>query len=134
MKSKWYLANIIEYPIIIDKKTGKEKKYINYLYWDDLVLIKAINTEKAYRKACIEGKLRENSYINSEGHRVKWKFAGLRELVMIHDEIEDCAELACYQGNVKSIKYIKRFIPQKNKLTVFTNLKKKNKEKIDKKI
>lgn len=134
MKKNWYLGKIVEFPIIKDKKT---KRIINsnyQMYWINDILIKAKNSEEAYNKLIDYGKSGNYTFTNTNGNRVTWKFAGVNDLLLIHDELDDLAEIACYERIVRNTKNIFKLIPQKEKLTVFKwEESKKNREKgIDK--
>ncbi len=121
MKSKWYLAYLIEFPIIRNNKTLKLNKYTQYLYWENLVLIKAINPNKAYDKANKVGKEYEYKTINNEGDFLEWKFAGIRELIEVGETIADKEELTFIEDYEKSFKAIRNLVPHKNKLLAFKN-------------
>lgn len=117
-KFKWYIANLISYPTIKDPQTKKVKKYKQYSYWDNLLLIKAENSEIAYKKALNAGKDLENQYINTKMELVEWKFIGVAELVEALDNFEDGNQITFYEGSVNNISDIKRLIPKKEKLRV----------------
>lgn len=117
-KSKWYLANIIEYALIHDGKSKELLNESNIPYYENTILIKADNSEEAYRKAVKYGKVRVK-YKNPDGDTVTWKFAGVRELVVIYSPLKDGEEIAYSEGYCRSEENIKKKIPSKNKLGVF---------------
>ena len=119
MKSKWYLVYLIEFPIIRDKKTLKLKKYKNYLFWENLILLKAINSENAYRKAIKYGYKEEYKSINTDGDFIEWKFAGVRDLVEVGNKIYDTVELTFTEDLTKNYNLIRKLIPPKNNLSIF---------------
>ena len=128
---KWYLANLIEYAQIFDKKS-KKLLNANYLpYYNNTILIKARNSEEAYKKALKYGKLGERKHLNPYDEIVRWKFAGVEELVEIYGELEDMEEIAYSEGYVRSVDNIKKKIPRKSELGVFSweNEMKKRKQK-----
>jgi hypothetical protein len=129
MKTKWYLANLIEFPIIRDKISLKIINFKRPMYWDNLVLISATNSQMAYKKAIKYGKEGEDKTINTDGNYLEWKFAGVRELVEIYEELEDGGEIAYFEGHCNSFKKIRKQIPPKNKLSVFEFEKRIEKEK-----
>lgn len=114
--SKWYIANLITYPVIKNLKTKKKMKYNKYSYEDDLLLIKANNSEIAYKKALKLGKDLEHSYINTKNEIVEWKFVGIKELVEIFENLEDGNQITFYRGSVSKISEIKKLIPKKENL------------------
>ena len=130
MKSKWYLAYLIEFPIIRNKKTLKIIDFEKYLYWDNLVLIKASNPNLAYAKAVKYGREDEYKTINTDGDYLEWKFAGVHELVEIGEHIGDKVELTFNEDYEKSFREIREMIPPKRKLSAFIWNEKLRKEKM----
>lgn len=118
-KYRWYLADIIKYPIITDKTTKRILVFNSNLYYNNSILIKARNEEEAYKKANKFSKESEIDYMNTDGNKVEWKFAGVRELVEIYDKLEDGSEIAYSEGHTRSIKNLLKKIPPKHKLGVF---------------
>jgi len=119
MKKKWYLANVLVYRILSKKST--------IVYWENLVLIKAGSPYFAYKKAMNYGKDFEEKYFK-DGHKVEWNFAGIKDLVEVFS-IGDEEELTYKEGTVRNISQIKRMIPLKEKLGVFTFEKLSRKDK-----
>ncbi len=119
MKTKWYLANLVEFPIIREKGTLEILNKWRPFYWDNMILISATNSEAAYKKAIRIGKEGEYKTINTDGNYLEWKFAGVRELVEIYDELEDGSEIAYSEGYCNNFENIRRLIPPKNKLSIF---------------
>lgn len=129
MKTKWYLANIIVYPVIKHKSKIINKNYCSY--WDNLILIKAKNADEAYRKAKKYGKGEENSYINTDGNNVIRKFAGIKDLVeVLNSYLDDEQELTYKQGLKRNFSNIKKMIPPKDSLGLFIYDKYYKKNKI----
>lgn len=129
MKLNWYLGKIIEYPIIKDKNTKKVINSKYQMYWINDILLKAPNSETAYRKLKSYGKSGNYSFTNTDGNLVTWKFAGINDLFLIHDKLEDLAEIACYENTVSSVEKIKKLVYPKNRLTVFEWEKERKKGK-----
>lgn len=117
MKTKWYLAAILVYPIIKDK--GKIINNKQCTYWENFVLINSVNHERAYKKALKYGKECENNYLDKNGNHVFWKFAGIKDLVELLNLLDDEQEITYKQGIKRSFLAIKKMVPSKNDLGLF---------------
>jgi hypothetical protein len=84
--TKWYLADIVQ-EITVE---GDPRNVVH----TNLVLIRADSPEEAYEKAMELGTAGDQSWENADGKRVTFRFRGLRELNVIHDELEHGAELS----------------------------------------
>lgn len=83
--ARWYLAGLIlEHTI-----EGDPRNVVHV----NTHLIEAASPEEAYRKANALGRAREMEYANTDGKTVRVAFRGLRDLDVIHDDLEDGAEL-----------------------------------------
>jgi hypothetical protein len=81
----WYLADVVlEHTI-----EGDVRNVVHV----NVHLIEADSPERAYEKACSLGQKAEQVYANSDGKEVRVVFRGLRDLNVIHDALEDGAEL-----------------------------------------
>jgi hypothetical protein len=89
--AKWYLAWLVLEIIVEDDP--RNIVHIN------LMLIRADSPGEAYEKAIELGKESEISYENPDGKSVVHVFRGIRDLNVIHDELEHGAELN-YEENV----------------------------------
>ena len=59
----------------------------------NLVLVRADSPEEAYRKALELGAAGDQSYKNPDGKRATFRLRGLRDLNVMHDELQHGAEL-----------------------------------------
>ncbi len=59
------------------------------------------------------------SYLNPAGRRVTFKFVGLGNLNVVHDKLEDGAELVYEQRIVKSVGASRRLVRKRTELSVF---------------
>ena len=83
--ARWYLAGLmLEHTIEGD---ARNVVHVN------THLIEADSPEEAYQKANALGRRGEMEYANTDGKPVRVAFRGLRDLDVIHDELEDGAEL-----------------------------------------
>lgn len=82
-------------------------------------LIRARSPEEAYEKAIKLGEEEQAAYENPEGKQVTIIFRGLTDLNVIHEDLEDGAELT-YQEEVGiPEEEIVQLLTEKNNLTVF---------------
>ena len=83
--ARWYLAEVIlEHRVEGDPRN---------LVYTNMNLIEAESPEQAHAKALALGRSEEMEYENSDGRLVRVIFRGLRDLNVIHDPLEDGAEL-----------------------------------------
>ena len=82
-------------------------------------LIRADSPEQAYKKAIALGKRGNTRYENVNGKKVTIRFRGLRELNVIHDELDHGAEISFDRNVGVSEKRIESWIPPKQRLGVF---------------
>lgn len=83
--AKWWLAEIVE-----EIRVEGERNNVVHVNW---VLIRADSPGEAYAKAMEQGTDGEVSYLNPKGQMVTIVFRGLRSLHVIHDDLEDGAEI-----------------------------------------
>jgi hypothetical protein len=83
--AKWYLAEIVQ-QITVE---GDPRNVVH----TNLVPVRADSPEEAYQKALELGTGGDQSYENPDGKRVTFRFRGLHDLNVIHDELEHGAEL-----------------------------------------
>jgi len=76
----WYVAEII-----VRCRIGKSSKSKS-LYDRQVKVLRASTHEAAYQRALELGKEENQSYKNSAGQKVFWKFVGLGDLEELHDE------------------------------------------------
>jgi hypothetical protein len=82
---EWFLADIVE-----ELKVGDAE---GSTVWINTHLIKATSPEEAYEKALSVGKLCEQVWTNKDGEQVISRFRGLRDLLLIYENLEDGAEI-----------------------------------------
>jgi hypothetical protein len=85
----------------------------------NIILIRADSPEEAFKKAQEFGREGESSYLNPKNQQVLWKYRGLRALNVIHDELEDGAELMFEEKIGISEDEVQKMIYPKHKLNVF---------------
>src|SRR5580704_1950572 len=109
--AKWYLAEIIE-QIAVD---GEPRHVIH----TNVVLIRGDSPDDAYAKAVELGTAAEISYENPEGKRVAIRYCGLRDLNVIHGELEHGTELIYSEDIGMDDAAIQQYISPKEELGVF---------------
>jgi Domain of unknown function (DUF4288) len=109
--ARWYLADIVE-EIRVE---GDPRNVVH----TNLVLVQADSPEEAYEKAVQLGFQGEQCYENPEGKKVTCRYRGLRDLNVIHDELQHGAELTYEEQVDVSEPDIQRWIPSKEELGVF---------------
>jgi hypothetical protein len=109
--AKWYLADIIEEIQVQDHP--QNVIHIN------MMLVRADSPEEAYTKAIELGEQSNTSYENSAGSLVTISFRGLRDLYVIHDELEHGAELIYEQKVGLTQGQIAALVREKEHLSVF---------------
>jgi hypothetical protein len=83
--ARWYLAEVV-----LEHRIENDPTSVVHI---NLHLVEAGSPDEAYRKAIALGRQGEMDYRNTEGKRVCTTFRGLRGLNVIHDDLEDGAEL-----------------------------------------
>lgn len=109
--AKWYLADIVEEIRIEDERRN--------VVHTNRTLIRADSPEEAHKKAIALGKRGNTRYKNVSGKMVTIRFRGLRDLNVIHDELEHGAEIGFNKSVAVNEKRIKGWIPPKHRLGVF---------------
>jgi hypothetical protein len=112
--AKWYLADIIVEIIIANESRN--------IVHTNMKLIRADSPEEEYAKAIKYGREEEISYKNLDGNLVSFKFRGLSNLDVIHEELEDGAEISCQENIGVPEEKILSWVKPKNKLGVFASI------------
>ena len=113
--ARWFIADLILEFII-------EEDHRNVVHVN-IHLIEARTPDQAYQKALDLGKASEQHYVNTDGKQVQLRFRGLRDLNVIHDELEDGAELIYEEIDCVSEDQIQGWIKLKHALGVFAPMR-----------
>jgi hypothetical protein len=113
--AKWYLADIVE-----EVRVEGNRRNVVHTNW---TLIRADSPEEAHKKAIALGKGGNTKYRNLDGKTVTIRFRGIKELNVIHDELEHGAEIGFNEKVGVSEKEIKSWIPPKRRLGVFAPMR-----------
>jgi hypothetical protein len=107
----WYLADIVE-----EIRVEGDPRNVVHI---NTILIEASSPEEAFDKATRIGLESEQSFPNPEGQVATFRFRGLRNLVLIHEEIEDGAELRYAEHVGVDEATIETWVTKKDQLSVF---------------
>ena len=113
-RQKWYISHEILYFVTKPSRSEQREKS---LVWENLILLNARNAEDAYRKAMKLGQLNEQKVRIGEKEGFL-RFKGLRDLVAIHDELKNGAELEWREFRIDAAK-LKAMITPKRRLHAF---------------
>jgi hypothetical protein len=107
----WYLADIVLEHVI----EGDPRNVVHV----DTHLIEAGSPEQAYEKGTALGRSYQREYANTDGKQVQVISRGLRELNVIHESLEDGAELI-YEESFGVPGELREWITPKDQLGAFT--------------
>jgi hypothetical protein len=113
--AKWYLAEIVQ-EISVE---GDPRRVVH----TNLVLVRGDSPDEAYAKAVELGTESEISYVNPDGKLVAITHCGLRDLNVIHGELEHGTELSHSEEIDMDDSAIQRYISPKEELGVFAPIK-----------
>lgn len=115
----WWIASYLERFEYYDE--NKRNPNRRCLAWENTILIRAKDRDKAYKKAHAIGRLGEGSEAWDEGTGRKgaWHFEGLTSLLPVYDKIEDGSEVLWKEYSNRTVKTIKSFIKTRKDLEVF---------------
>jgi len=113
--AKWYLAEIVE-EIRVE---GDQRNVVH----TNLVLVRADSPDETHEKAMALGKRGDMKYRNPKGKKVTTRFRGLKNLNVIHDELEHGSEISFSQNIGVSEEKIKSWIAPTRKLGVFAPIR-----------
>jgi hypothetical protein len=109
--AKWYLAEIVQQITIEGDPRNVVHTYV--------ILVRADSPEEAYEKSIELGTAGEQSYENIDGKRVVFRFRGLHDLSVIHDDLEHGAELISREDVALDESAIREWISPKEELGIF---------------
>lgn len=113
----WYIAVIILR--FESKQEDRSRPRRMCTTHENLTLIKARNSEEAYREALLIGEAFSNvECVDQQGRKGSWVFEGLNELLPVYDEIENGCELM-WTLHYCSVSTAKGMVKEKGKLQAF---------------
>ena len=90
-KRKWYISHEI-----LCAEPDEQANDEPLTVWENLILIHADSPEEAYEKANQHGRDSEEE-IRVDEKKGRQRFCGLKDLVLIYDDLEDGAELEWHE-------------------------------------
>ena len=121
--AEWYIAELIN-----ECRIESESDNVVHI---DIVLINATSPEEAFQKANELGKENEISYLNPKNQEVTWFYRGLRDLNVVHDELEHGAELLFEEEIGMTEDEVEKIISDREQLNVFAKIKSREKNEPD---
>jgi hypothetical protein len=109
--AKWFVAELV-------MECRIEEEPCNVVHVN-IVLVRADSSEEAFEKAEQLGREGEVSYLNSTNQKIVWIYRGLRDLNVIHDELEHGAELMFEEKIDVSEDAVQDMITTKSQLNIF---------------
>jgi len=116
--AKWYIAEIVLKITVEDEPRS--------VVHTNFVLIEARSPDEALERAVQLGKEHEDSYRNPANRMVRIQFCGLRDLNVIHDELEHGAEITYQEEVGLSDSAIEKKVRPRDQLGVFRPLQRKS--------
>jgi hypothetical protein len=120
-KGDWFLVEVIE--MCEPAKADILDPLRRVTTWGNYILINAPTPSEAYDKAFKIGK--SGSYtFKGHGQKMKWKFAGIGDLLPIYEDIEDGAEIIWRDYGYIRAKRVNNIVQTKKELLKGIKLKK----------
>jgi hypothetical protein len=116
--ARWYLADVV----LEHRIDGDAQNVVQV----NTHLVEAGSPDEAYEKATALGRAGEHEYENTERRLVRVVFRGLRELNVIHEPLEDGAELMYTEHVGVPEEQLRAWIFPKERLGVFAPIEPKN--------
>lgn len=117
----WYLVEILEKCEPLKSDLKKELRRVST--WGNYHLIKAKSPSHAFDKAMKIGEMNSFEFINTDKVEMKYEFLGIGDLLRIHENIEDGAEILWHDYGQISAKRALNMV--RNKKDLIDNIKKK---------
>jgi hypothetical protein len=116
--ARWYLADVI-----LEHQIEGETQNVVHV---NTHLVSAGSPDEAYDKALALGREAESDYENTNGRRVRVVFRGLRELNVIHEPLEDGAELIYTEDVSVPEGTLRHWVRPRERLAVFAPISDKS--------
>jgi len=106
----WYVGTyLIRFIELNDDNNFDEDE--RFIAWENTVIVKAKNIDKAYDKIEKIALLDSKPYKGGdEGVPVQWIYEGITELLPIYDDLEDGTEIMWLEHHPKKLKTLKRYV------------------------
>lgn len=110
-REHWYIAELV-----MECRVQGDPRNVVHV---NIVLLNANSPEVAFEKAQQLGLDSEDSYLNPEHQTVTFTYRGLRDLNVVHDQLEDGAELMFEEKIGVSEEKLQAMLTPKSQLAVF---------------
>lgn len=115
--ARWYLADVV-----LEHRIDGDAENVVHI---NTHLVEAGSPDEAYEKALALGRGGEHEYENTDGHRIRVLFRGLRGLNVIHEPLEDGAELMYKEDVGVPEEQLRGWITPREQLGVFAPIEPK---------
>ena len=115
--ARWYLADVV-----LEHRIDGDPRNLVHV---NTHLVEAGGPDEAYEKALALGRGAEGEYANTEGRQVRVVFRGLRQLNVIHEPLEDGAELMYLEKAGVPEEELRKWIQPRGRLGVFAPIERK---------
>jgi hypothetical protein len=109
--AEWYLAEIVQELTVADDPRN--------MVWRNLTLVRANSPDEAYERALSLGRAGDTEYLNPGGKLVTTRFRGISFMDVIHDTLEDGAELIFYSEVDVAQEQLRKLLRSKEELNLF---------------
>ena len=116
--AQWYLAELV-----LESSVQDDSRNVVHV---NIHLVRADSQFEAYDKAVKLGRESEQEYINTDGLPVRIRFRGLRDLNVIHDSLEDGAELTFEKSVAVPQAKLESWLTPKDQLGIFRDTETKH--------
>src|SRR5262249_20055632 len=114
---RWYVADVV-----LEHRIDGDPENVVHV---NTHLVEAGSPDEAYEKALALGRAREHEYENTDGRAVRVGFRGLRELNVVHEPLEDGAEIMYTEDVGVPEDRLRGWITPKEQLGVFAPIEPK---------
>jgi hypothetical protein len=111
MRKNWYVCEEV-----FDIRIQDDDRHVVHV---KTVLLREENAEDALRRAMEDGVAGGNEFVNTDGKNVMTTFVGLRNVLLVHDELEDGAELYYEEHIVTDPLFAQGLVRPRESLSVF---------------
>lgn len=110
----WYYGSYLLRFVEMDdtRRDDPERRFVS---WENTVIVKAKSLDVAYSKVEKIGKAQSKPYRGGpKGVRVRWEYLGVTELLAIHEELTDGAEIAWTERRPRKLQALRSLVRPKH--------------------
>ena len=110
----WYVATYILRFVELDRR-DKDDPDARYITWENTTIVKASGMDEAYEKTVTIAKAHTKPYKGGvEGADVQWVFEGITEVLPIHEDLKDGAEIMWAERRPRKLRNIRKRVRRKD--------------------